>query len=963
MGSRRRKFRACSFESLEDRRLLAGDVTARIVNGDLEIRGDNADNGITITAGATAGSVVITGINAGGAATNVNGTANGAVTLSGLTDDFKIKMRGGNDSVTITGPLSVPDDAEIEGGDGNDTFTISNLTIGDSLEMELGDGDDTATLTSVTVSDDDAEIEASRGTDNVTIINSIFEELEVEMGRGNDNLNISGTTVHDETELEGGRGSNTLTMGTGNSLADSDIDDFTTVSNTAPTVDVNTVTPINENSSATVTGTFTDPDVADMHWMVVDWDDPNNSTNSTFTLPATSSLTVNQTINSSTDNAVLTITAVNTTTGVVTYSVQHRYLDDGVAPGNNTASDNLTAAVAVSDHLNGNTDTTTVTVNNVVPTITDPADTSVNENSEVTLSTTITDPGTLDAFTATVNWGDGQASADSINLGTTAITDQVVGNTKFSWNPTTRVLTFKHTYADDNPTATVSDQKTVTVTVRDDDSSTVATQTTSVTVNNVVPTITDPADTAVNENSEVTLSTTITDAGAQDTVTATVNWGDGQSSADSINLGTTAITDQVVGNTKFSWNPTTKVLTYKHTYLDDNPTATLSDVKTVTVTVRDDDSATIATQTTLVTVNNVQPTITDPADTAVNENSEVTLSTTITDVGTQDTFTATVNWGDGQASPDSINLGTTAITDQVVGNTKFSWNPTTRVLTYKHTYVDDNPTSTVSDQKTVTVTVRDDDSANTATQTTTVTVQNVVPTITDPADTAVNENSEVTLSTTITDVGSQDTFTATVNWGDGQASADSISLGTTGITDQVIGNTKFSWNPTTRVLTYKHTYLDDNPTATASDAQTVTVTVRDDDSATVATQTTTVTVNTVVPTITDPPDTSVNEGTELTLSTTVTDPGTLDTFIATVNWGDGQTAADSINLGTTAITDQVVGDTKFSWNPTTRLLTYKHTYPAGTSSEPKTVTVTVRDDDSATTATQTTTVTVSDIIT
>src|SRR5262249_9713983 len=153
----------------------------------------------------------------------------------------------------------------------------------------------------------------------------------------------------------------------------------------------------------------------------------------------------------------------------------------------------------------------TVTVNNVVPTITDPANTSVNEGTEVTLSTTITDPRTLDRLVATVDWGDGQSSADSITLGTTTITDQVVGNTKFSWNPTTRVLTYKHTYADDNPTATASDAKTVTVTVHDDDSTTVATQTTTVTVNNVLPTITDPADTSVNENSEVTLSTTITD--------------------------------------------------------------------------------------------------------------------------------------------------------------------------------------------------------------------------------------------------------------------------------------------------------------------------------------------------------------------------------------------------------------------------------------------------------------------
>jgi hypothetical protein len=75
--------------------------------------------------------------------------------------------------------------------------------------------------------------------------------------------------------------------------------------------------------------------------------------------------------------------------------------------------------------------------------------------------------------------------------------------------------------------------------------------------------------------------------------------GDGQTSADSINLGTTAITDQVVGNTKYSWNPTTKVLTYKHTYA----AATSTGAKTVTVTVRDDDSTTVATQATTVTVN------------------------------------------------------------------------------------------------------------------------------------------------------------------------------------------------------------------------------------------------------------------------------------------------------------------------------------------------------------------------
>jgi hypothetical protein len=454
MRSRQPSFRSFSFERLEERQMLAGDVTAQIIKGDLVIRGDDFDNGITITAGTVAGTIVVTGVSAGGAATRVNGTANGAITLSGFNDDFKIKMKGGNDTVTIT-----------------------SLTVRDSLKLKLGKGNDTATLTSVTVLDD-AKIKCNYGDDRVTITNSVFAELGVKMGSNNDVLGISGTTVSEKTKLKGGRGANSLALGTGNTLANLDTDDFNLNQNTAPTVDLNTVTPINENASATLTGTFTDENVGQTHTLVADWGDANNNTDSTFAVPATSSLSVNQTINSSTDSAVLTITAVNKTTGVVTFSVQHRYLDDGVAPGNNTASDNSTARVTVSDGFASGTDTATITVNDVVPTITDPADTTVSRNTEVSLSTTITDPGTLDRFTATASWDDGQTSADSINLGTTTITDQVVGSTKFSWNPTTRVLTYKHTYA----TGVSTGAKSVTVTVRDDDSSTIATQTTTVTV-------------------------------------------------------------------------------------------------------------------------------------------------------------------------------------------------------------------------------------------------------------------------------------------------------------------------------------------------------------------------------------------------------------------------------------------------------------------------------------------------
>ncbi|MCA9121143.1 MAG: pre-peptidase C-terminal domain-containing protein [Planctomycetaceae bacterium] len=93
----------------------------------------------------------------------------------------------------------------------------------------------------------------------------------------------------------------------------------------------------------------------------------------------------------------------------------------------------------------------TVTVKNVVPIVSNLAVTSsVDEGDFATLSGEIGDPGTLDAFTLEVNWGDGNVESFSYAAGTT------------SFNET-------HQYTDDNPTATPFDTYLVTVTLSDDD--------------------------------------------------------------------------------------------------------------------------------------------------------------------------------------------------------------------------------------------------------------------------------------------------------------------------------------------------------------------------------------------------------------------------------------------------------------------------------------------------------------
>ena len=130
--------------------------------------------------------------------------------------------------------------------------------------------------------------------------------------------------------------------------------------------------------------------------------------------------------------------------------------------------------------------------------------------------------------------------------------------------------------------------------------------------------------------------------------------------------------------------------------------------------------------------------ITSPVD----ENGTATLTGTITDPGTQDTFSLDVDWGDG-STPETFIYA--------AGTTGFSET---------HTYLDDNPTNTSSDSYDVDLTLTDDDTG-TDTASTTVTVDNVAPTVTiNAGPTSVNEGDAASHYTySWTDPGSQDSWT------------------------------------------------------------------------------------------------------------------------------------------------------------------------------------------------------------
>lgn len=84
-----------------------------------------------------------------------------------------------------------------------------------------------------------------------------------------------------------------------------------------------------------------------------------------------------------------------------TFNLSHQYLDNG----------NYTVTVTVTGGALNGSGTAAVSVGNVAPTVTMPPNGNVNYGSVWSGSGSFTDPGTLDTFTATVDYGDGSAVA------------------------------------------------------------------------------------------------------------------------------------------------------------------------------------------------------------------------------------------------------------------------------------------------------------------------------------------------------------------------------------------------------------------------------------------------------------------------------------------------------------------------------------------------------------------------
>jgi hypothetical protein len=359
-------------------------------------------------------------------------------------------------------------------------------------------------------------------------------------------------------------------------------------------------------------------------------------------------------------------------------------------------------AKVTDDDAGFGTDSKSVDIANVRPTVTLTGVTSANEGDTKHYAYSWTDPGSADTV-----------PNHSIDCGIHGHSSNAL------FDGATNTGSFDCTWSDDSGAGTAD----VTASVTDDDGDT-GSDTKHVTVANVAPTAHVGGQANVDEGSTHTYAFTVSDPGTDDTFTVDSGYPDCGSGAQYV---TGSLATDATGGTFDCFFP-------------DGPAST--DVK-IKVTDDDGGSDSASQSVQVVQVANVAPDVTVAADQGSNEGSSHSFDLgSFTDPGDDSPWNVSVDWGDGSPTTD------------------FTTSTTGTIPAQSHTYAD-GPNNYM-------VTVNVNDGTDTTSKTFSVHVNNVAPTIAISGNASVDEGSSYTLTLgAVTDPGTDTVSNYVVHWGDG----------------------------------------------------------------------------------------------------------------------------------------------------------------------------------------------------
>jgi hypothetical protein len=441
----------------------------------------------------------------------------------------------------------------------------------------------------------------------------------------------------------------------------------------------------------------------------------------------------------------------------------HVYLDNGSYTITETATDG--DAVTYQDSP------VSVQVLNVAPSLQNVAVTSpIDENGFANLSGRISDPGILDNFVLTVNWGDAGAGQPP----------DIV-----TYNLAAGTLNFDVSHQFLSP-----GNYTVSTFVTDKDGGVSPTTALALQVNDLPPVLStlavQPAQT-YEGGRVVTVSGSYTDPGTLDTQTVTINFGDG------------TVMSSTDPDTTIVINTVNRTFTATHLYLDNPPVGTPGSAYTISAVVTDNYGLSSNTETAKVEVDNVAPIFVGlalngtqgaspvngqiPSTITINEEGVVTIVGSFRDPGILDTETVSINWNDPGVAP------------QLVTATRDPNDPTLWLFTASHEYVRDNPGGVYMPVREISVTATDKD-GGTSTVDAKITIAHIEPVIDslilNPP--TILANGVVVLTGHITDSGLHPVADIVIDWGDGSAPA-------------TLADSEISYDALTNTFTAEHQYL------------------------------------------------------------------------------------------------------------------------------------------------------------